>query len=52
MDKIKVLYNQYWDQTIGWFNGLEQAYQYGVFFLLFIIGFSIFAYCILSRLTK
>jgi hypothetical protein len=52
MDKIKDLYNLYWDQIIVWFNGLEQLYQYGIFFLLFVIGFIILAFAILSRITK
>ncbi|MBE0557941.1 MAG: hypothetical protein IH628_11975 [Proteobacteria bacterium] len=52
MDKITDLYNHYWDQIIAWFDGLEQLYQYGVFFLIFVIGFLIFAFSILSRITK
>jgi hypothetical protein len=52
MDKIKDLYNQYWDQIITWYDGLEQLYQYGVFFLLFVVGLFIFAFVILSRITK
>jgi hypothetical protein len=52
MEKIKDLYNQYWDQVIAWYNGLEQLYQYGVFFLLLVIGLLIFSYFILSRITR
>jgi hypothetical protein len=52
MDKIKDLYNLYWDQIITWFNGLEQVYQYGVFFLLIVVGFLFLAYAFLSRMTK
>jgi len=52
MDKITDLYNQYWDQILAWFNGLEELYQYGVFFLLFVIGFLILAFSVLSRITK
>ncbi len=52
MDKITDLYNQYWNQIIAWYNGLEQLYQYGVFFVLIVIGFLIFTFAILSRLTK
>jgi hypothetical protein len=52
MDKIKDLYNLYWDQIMAWFDGLEQLYQYGIFFLLFVIGFLILAFAVLSRITK
>jgi hypothetical protein len=52
MDKITDLYNQYWGQILAWFNGLEELYQYGVFFLLFVIGFLILAFSVLSRITK
>ena len=52
IDKIKDLCNLYWDQILAWFNGLEQLYQYGVFFLLFVIGFLVLAFVFLSRMTK
>lgn len=52
MEKIKDLYHQYLDQTIAWYNGLEQFYQYGVFFLLVIIVLFIVIYFILSRIIK
>jgi len=52
MEKIKDLYHQYLDQIIAWYNGLEQLYQYGVFFLLIVIGLFITACVILSRITK
>ncbi len=52
MEKIKDLYHQYLDQIIAWYNGLEQLYQYGVFFLLIVIGLFITAFFILSRITK
>ena len=52
MEKIKDLYHQYLDQIIAWYNGLEQLYQYGVFFLLIVIGLFIVGYYILSRITK
>ena len=52
MDKITELYNQYWDQILAWFNGLEELYQYGVLFLLFVVGFLILAFSVLSRITK
>jgi len=52
MEKIKDLYHQYLYQIITWYNGLEQMYQYGVFFLLIIIVVFIVLYFILSRITK
>jgi len=52
MEKIKDLCHQYLDQIIAWYDGLEQLYQYGVLFLLIVIGLFIVAYFILSRITK
>ncbi len=52
MDKIRDLYNHYWDQIITWYSGLEQLYQYGVLFLLFVSGLLIVALFMLSRITK
>jgi len=52
MEKIKDLYHQYLDQIIAWYDGLEQLYQYGVFFLLIVIALFITAFVILSRITK
>jgi hypothetical protein len=52
MEKIKDLYHQYFDQIIAWYDGLEQLYQYGVFFLLIVIGLFIIAFFALSRITK
>lgn len=52
MEKIKDLYHQYWGQIMAWYDGLEQLYQYGVFFLLIVVGFSIVAFVMLSRITK
>jgi hypothetical protein len=52
MEKIKDLYHQYSDQIIAWYDGLEQLYQYGVFFLLFLIGLFIGTYVLLSRISK
>ena len=52
MEKIKDLYYQYWDQIIAWYAGLSQLQQYGVFFLLFVIGFFIATFFIISRVTK
>ena len=52
METIKNLYHQYSDQVIAWYNGLEQLYQYGVFFLVCVVGLFIVAYVILKRVTK
>ncbi len=52
MEKIKNLYQQYSDRIIDWYDGLSQLHQYGVFFLLIVIGLFIAAYFILSRITK
>ena len=52
MDKLKDLYNQYWDQIITWYSGLEILYQYGVLFALFVIGLFIVFGLIVSRITK
>jgi hypothetical protein len=52
MEKIKELFNQYSEQIITWYNGLEELYQYGVFFLVIVGCLLIFAYFMLSRITK
>jgi hypothetical protein len=52
MEKVKNLYHQYLDQIIAWYDGLEQLNQYGVLFLLLVIGLFIAAYIFLSRITK
>jgi len=52
MEKIKDLYHQYLDQIIAWYDGLEQLYQYGVFYLFIVIGFFIISWFVLSRITK
>ncbi len=52
MEKIKDLYHQYLYQIIAWYDGLEQMYQYGVFYLLIVIGLFIVLYFILSRSAK
>lgn len=52
MEKIKNLYYQYLDQIITWYNDLETMYQYGVFYLLIVIGFFIISWFVLSRITK
>jgi hypothetical protein len=52
METIKELYNQYFDKIMDWYNSLDQLYQYGVLFLLVIIGFFVIAFFMLSRITK
>jgi hypothetical protein len=52
MEKIKDLYQQYLDRIIFWYDGLEQLYQYGVFFLVIVFGLLVVAYVILSRATR
>lgn len=52
IDKIKELFHQYQDQIIRWYDGLEILYQYGVLFLLIVIGLFLVSYVILSRITK
>ena len=52
MEKFKDLYNQYVDQVIAWYDGLEQLYQYGVLFLLIVGGLLVFTFVFLSRITK
>ena len=38
IEKIKVLYHQYADRIIQWYDGLEILYQYGVLFLIIVAG--------------
>jgi hypothetical protein len=52
MEKIKGLYDEYLDQIIAWYDGLQEMYQYGVLFLLIVLGLFVMAYVILSRITK
>ncbi len=52
MEKLKDLYHRYFDQIIAWYDGLEQLYQYGVLFLIIVIGFFIISFFLLSRITK
>ena len=52
IERIKDLYQQYPDRMIQWYDGLEILYQYGVLFLLIVIGFIILSFIILSRITK
>jgi hypothetical protein len=52
MEKINDFYNQYFDQGMAWYNGLPQLYQYGVLFLLGVIGLFVISYFTLSRITK
>jgi len=52
MEKIKDLYHQYLEQIIAWYDGLEKMYQYGVFYLLIVVGFFIISWFVLSRITK
>lgn len=52
MEIIKNLYRQYLDQGIGWYNGLEQVYQYGVMFLFGAVCLIIMSYFMLSSATK
>lgn len=52
MEKIKELYQQYLDRIIFWYDGLEQLYQYGVFFLVIVFCLLVVAYVILSRITR
>jgi len=52
MEKIEDLYHQYLDQIIAWYDGLEQLYQYGVFFLLIVIGLFIIAFFSLQHFVQ
>jgi len=52
IEKIKDLFDQYANQIMTWYNGLEQLYQYGVIFLLIVFSLLTVAYVLLSRITK
>lgn len=52
MEKALELYHHYLDRIIAWYNGLEQLYQYGVFFLAIVVSLFIAGYFILSRITR
>ena len=52
IEKIKDLYHQYPARIMQWYDGLEILYQYGVLFLLIVIGLLLVSFIILSRITK
>jgi hypothetical protein len=52
IEKIKDLYNQYIAQILQWYDGLELLYQYGVLFLMIVIGLLLMSFIILSRIAK
>jgi hypothetical protein len=52
IENIRNLLEQQADRIMNWYNGLEQLYQYGVFFLVIVVGLLFAAYLILSRITK
>jgi hypothetical protein len=56
LEKLEKLYYQYLDQYLepimAWYNGLEELYKYGVLFLLIAGSLFVFAFFILSRITK
>jgi len=52
MEKIKDLYFEYFDRIMTWYNGLDDVLQYGVIFLVLVVGFIIVAYIIMSRISK
>jgi hypothetical protein len=52
IDTIRGLWHQYTDKIIQWYNGLEILYQYGVLFLLIVIGFILLSFFIISRIAK
>jgi len=52
METVKELYGLYFERIMAWYNGLEQLYQYGVFFLVIVVGLLIFTFFLLRRITK
>ena len=52
MQRIKDLYQEYADQAMTWYDGLETFYQYGVLFLLIVAALFIVSFILLSRITK
>jgi hypothetical protein len=52
MQRIKDLYQQYADQVMTWYDGLETFYQYGVLFVLIVIVLLLVSFFMLSRITK
>ncbi|MDD5712310.1 MAG: hypothetical protein PHY31_06060 [Smithellaceae bacterium] len=46
------LFNQYYDQIMVWYHGLDQAAQMGVVFLLFVGSFFLVVFFMMSRMTK
>ncbi|HOD29838.1 MAG TPA: hypothetical protein PKH03_11560 [Syntrophales bacterium] len=52
MEKLKELAQAYAERIMDWYNGLEQLYQYGVFFLVIVVGLLIFSFFFLKRITR
>ena len=52
IERIKDLFHQYPDRILQWYDGLEILYQYGVLFLLIVIGLLFISFILLSRITK
>ncbi|MBN1614608.1 MAG: hypothetical protein JW950_09105 [Deltaproteobacteria bacterium] len=52
IEKIKDLYQQYYDQIMMWYEGLNEVYKYGVIFLLIVACLLILAFWMLRRITR
>lgn len=49
MDKIKMLYSEYYDKVMIWYGGLTFMEQMGVLFAVFVVGFGIVAFVLIKR---
>ncbi len=52
IDKITDFFNQYYSQFMEWYNGLEQASQYGVIVVSFLVIFTVIVFFMLSIIAK
>jgi uncharacterized membrane protein len=52
VDKIKDLFYDYYDQSVLWYEGLDEVSQYGVAGFGLIAAFAVFVFFMLRRITK
>ena len=52
INRITDLFNQYYSQFMEWYNGLEQAFQYGVIVAFFLVAFTVIVFFMLSKISK
>jgi len=52
IDKVIDIYNQYYNQFITWYNGLEESLKYMFIIAVGFMIFLVFVLLFLSRISK